>query len=253
MTTVSVVTAPIDPASPPLIGLTCYVEAVDRGDWTAQRSAVLPHDYVAKVESAGGVAVILPPRGDFTDALAAQVLGRLDGLIVTGGADVEAATYGHDPHPSAQEARPERDRTELALVRVARRLRMPLLGVCRGMQIMAVEAGGSLEQHVPDRVRHTEHSPQAGVFGQHGVDLLAGSQMAALLGEHVEVHSYHHQAVAAHPGYVATGRAPDSTLEAFEDPELPFCLGVQWHPEPGDDERLFIALVQAARRHRSGA
>ncbi len=242
--------SPVDPATRPLIGLTCYVEAVDRGDWVAQRSAVLPYDYVAKIESAGGVAVLLPPRADFTDALAVGVLGRLDGLVVTGGADVEAATYGAAPHPCAQEARPERDRSELALVRVARRHRMPVLGVCRGMQIMAVEAGGTLEQHVPDRVGHAGHSPQVGIFGEHGVQFVAGSALASLLGEHVQVHSYHHQAVSTHPGYVVSGHAPDGTIEAFEDPGLPFCLGVQWHPEPGEDERLFVALVRAASRYR---
>lgn len=137
----------------PVIGLTAYVEPVDRGVWIDQRSVVLPHDYVAKIEAAGGLAVVLPPRGDLTDGLAQELLARLDGLVVTGGADVESATYGQDPHAWAQEARPERDRSELVLVRVARRLGMPILGICRGMQIMAVEAGGTLEQHVPDRGR----------------------------------------------------------------------------------------------------
>lgn len=265
-------------AARPVIGLTAYVEAVDRGVWTAQRSVVLPHDYVAKIEGAGGIAVVLPPRGDVTDHLAQELLARVDGLVVTGGADVESATYGQDPHPCAQEARPARDRSELALVRVARRVGMPLLGICRGMQIMAVEAGGTLEQHVPDRVGHEEHSPRPGVFGRHGVDLMPGSRMADLLGGHVDVHSYHHQAVATHPGYAAVGHAPDGTIEAIESIEAigamarldgiegstgsegdtgsggntgieaPFCVGVQWHPEPGDDDRLFVALVSAARR-----
>ncbi len=238
----------------PVIGLTAYVEPVDRGVWIDQRSVVLPHDYVAKIEAAGGLAVVLPPRGDLTDGLAQELLARLDGLVVTGGADVESATYGQDPHAWAQEARPERDRSELVLVRVARRLGMPILGICRGMQIMAVEAGGTLEQHVPDRVGHDEHSPRPGVFGRHGVDLVAGSRLAALLGPRVDVHSYHHQAVATHPGYAAVGHAPDGTLEAMEavssaaDLADSFCVGVQWHPEPGDDERLFVALVAAAGR-----
>lgn len=238
---------------PPVIGVTCYVEPVDRGDWMQQRSAVLPYDYVAQIERAGGVVLVVPPRADMTDELAGLVLDRLDGLLVAGGADVDPEVYGADPHPAAQQARPERDRTELALVRVARRRGVPLLGVCRGMQIMAVEAGGTLEQHLPDRVGHDEHSPRPGVFGWHGVDLVAGSAVAALLGEHVEAHSYHHQAVASHPGYAPSGHAPDGTLEAMEDPDARFCLGVQWHPEPGEDDRLFVALVEASRRAASQA
>lgn len=241
----------------PVIGLTAYDEPVDRGVWIAQRSVLLPHDYVAKIEAVGALAVLLPPRADLTAPVADELLARLDGLIVTGGADVESATYGQDPHPSAQEARPERDRSELALVRAARRRGLPILGICRGMQIMAVEAGGTLEQHVPDRVGHDEHCPRPGVFGRHGVALVAGSRLADLLGPHVDVHSYHHQAVATHPGYRAVGHAPDGTLEAMEaDPSRgdrfpSFCVGVQWHPEPGDDERLFVALVQAAAETRA--
>lgn len=231
----------------PVIGLTCYVEPVDRGPWMGLRSAVLPHEYVEKVERAGGIAVLVPPRGDADAAMAAAVLDRLDGLLVAGGADVDPEVYGADPHPSVQEARPERDRTELALVREARRRGMPLLGICRGMQIMAVESGGSLHQHVPDVVGHDEHSPRPGVYGMHPVDLAPDSMTGRLLGERVEVHSHHHQSVDTHPRYVATGHAPDGTVEAFEDPDQPFCLGVQWHPEPGDDDRLFIALVEAAR------
>lgn len=235
------------PAAGPVIGLTCYVEDVDRGDWVGQRSAVVPYDYVAKIERAGGIAVVLPPRADADEDVARALLSRVDGLVVAGGADVDPETYGAPPHPSAQEARPTRDRTELALVREARRRDLPLLGVCRGMQVMAVEAGGSLHQHVPDLVGHDEHSPRPGVFGLHPVRLVDDSLTGRLLGPEVQVHSYHHQAVDAHPGYVAVGRAPDGTLEAFEDPQRSFCLGVQWHPEPGEDERLFVALVEAAR------
>lgn len=231
----------------PVIGLTCYVEDVDRGDWSGQRSAVVPYDYVAKIERAGGLAVVLPPRADTDGDMARALLSRVDGLVVAGGADVDPETYGAEPHPRAQEPRPTRDRTELALVREARRRDLPLLGVCRGMQIMAVEAGGSLHQHVPDLVGHDEHSPRPGVFGLHVVRLTEDSLTGRLLGREVEVHSYHHQAVDAHPGYVATGHAPDGTLEAFEAPDRAFCLGVQWHPEPGEDERLFVALVEAAR------
>ncbi|WP_226343789.1 gamma-glutamyl-gamma-aminobutyrate hydrolase family protein [Agilicoccus flavus] len=238
-----------EPLVPPVIGVTSYVEPVDRGDWIQQRSAVLPYDYVAHVERAGGVVLVIPPRADMDDELAGAILDRLDGLVIAGGADVDPEVYGQDPHPAVQEARPERDRSELALVRGARRRGLPLLGVCRGMQIMAVEAGGSLEQHLPDRVGHDDHSPRPGVFGWHRVDLVEASRIHGLLGDHVEAHSYHHQAVVSHPGYAATGHAADGTLESMEDPDARFAIGVQWHPEPGEDDRLFVALVEAAR-HR---
>lgn len=238
---------PIGPLVPPVVGITSYVEPVDRGPWLDQRSVVLPHDYVARLEHAGALAVVIPPRPDMTDELAGLLLDRIDGLVVAGGADVDPEVYGQEPHPATQRARPERDRSELALVRGARRRGIPLLGICRGMQIMAVEAGGALDQHLPDRVGHDEHSPRPGVFGRHDVALVAGTRAHDILGDHVETFSHHHQGVAQAPGYAASGHAPDGTLEAMEDPDARFCVGVQWHPEPGDDDRLFVALVEAGR------
>lgn len=237
----------------PLIGLSCYLEPVDRGVWRSQLSALVPHDYVAAVQAAGGMAVLLPPRRDLTAGSAAGLLERLDALVITGGADVAAQAYGQVQHASVREVRPDRDHAELLLVRVARRMGLPILGVCRGMQVMAVEAGGALEQHVPDRVGHCGHCRGGGEFAERTVRLVAGTRVAHLLGPTASAHCYHHQAVAEHPGYVAAGHDEDGTLEAMEAPGAVFRLGVQWHPESGEDRRLFEALVVAATNGRRSA
>ncbi len=230
----------------PIIGITCYVEPVDRGDWPGLRSSVLPQSYVDKVVAAGGIAVLLPPRLDGDDALAAAVLDRLDGLILAGGADIAPPRYAAEAHPLVQEARPDRDALELALARASAASGIPTLGICRGMQVMAVAAGGALRQHLPDELGHDEHAVAPGVFNDHSVRLVTGSRLAALLGDEVSVPSYHHQAVATHPTYVASAHAPDGVIEGMEDPTARFRVAVQWHPEAGADPRLFEALVAAA-------
>lgn len=238
--------------SRPVIGITCYVEDVDRDPWVSQRSSVLPHRYVEHVERAGGLAVILPPRLDADVAMAREVLGRVDGLIVAGGADVEASRYAAAPHPTSQSPRPDRDAWELALVTATRERQMPLLGICRGMQLMAVEAGGSLEQHVPDRVGTDEHSVAPGVYAAHPVTVVAGTRLEAILGAGPhDVPTYHHQAVRPdsleHTAYRLSAWHADGTLEAMEDTSAAFRLAVQWHPEAGEDNRLFAALAAESR------
>jgi putative glutamine amidotransferase len=236
----------MDSNSPrPIIGITCYVEEAVRGVWASMPHALLPYEYVTKIERAGGIAVLIPPRADADSQIARAVLERLDGLMLAGGVDVDPHRYAAQPHPSVQEARPDRDAFELALAEVTRLWDTPVLGVCRGMQVMAVAAGGTLEQHLPDLVGHDEHSPAPGVYGAHSVRTVEGTTVSALLGEQVVIPSYHHQSVSSHPDYVPAAWAPDGTLEAMESPDARFRLAVQWHPEAGQDDRLFDAFVSA--------
>lgn len=232
-----------------LIGITTYREPADYGTWRQVPCALLPHAYVAHIEAAGATAVLIPPRADVDVEWARRLLRRLDGLVLAGGVDVEPARYGQEPHPSIQSSRPDRDTSELALARASALIDLPTLGICRGMQVMAVERNGSLNQHLPDSVGHDDHSIAPGRYNDHTVRLTQGSLAHRVLGDEVVVPSYHHQAVETHPGYSASGWALDDTLEALEDPEASFRLAVQWHPEVGQDSSLFLALVRAARVH----
>lgn len=236
----------------PVIGITSYVEPATRGDWVDVSSALIPHSYVQKVEQAGGIAVLIPPRPDVDASLVHDLLARLDGVIIAGGADVAPELYEADRHPTVQASRPDRDAMEIAIAQAAAEVDLPVLGICRGMQVMAVAAGGELEQHVPERVGHDDHSPAPATYGSHLVHTVEGTITASILGAEVDVPSYHHQAVASHPGYVPAAWAPDGTLEAMEDPSSRFRLAVQWHPEEGEDPRLFEAHVAAARSYAAG-
>ncbi len=232
----------------PLIGLSAYVEPASWRHWRDVPAALVPHRYVDHVLAAGGVPVIVPPAATTTPELLGVVTARLDGLILVGGADLDPANYGQSPHPLAQIPNPERDAAEVALLKAMRQRRRPVLGICRGLQVMAVAAGGQLIQHLPDELGHEGHSPGLGVYGEHDVQISPTSQLHSIVGPASRVSSYHHQGVAEHPGYVATAWAPDGTVEAIEDDDLAFCIGVLWHPEVGADPRLFQALVAAASR-----
>ena len=243
-------------ASRPVIGVSAYVEPVDRSVWVQQHSAVLPHRYVDHLERAGAIAVILPPRRDADDDMAGAVLARLDGLVIAGGADIESVHYDAEPHPTAQPPRADRDAWELALSRVSYERGLPVLGICRGMQVMAVAAGASLVQHLPEVVGHDAHCPRPGEYATHHATPVEGTRLAAVLGTHeLDVPTYHHQAVDAQTlegtAYRPAAWHADGTLEAMEDPSSGFRLAVQWHPEAGDDGRLFDALVAAAVDRRA--
>lgn len=228
----------------PIIGITTYREEAAWGVWN-QAADVLPAQYARSVEAAGGIPVLLPPVSEPHAAKA--VVARLDGLVIAGGADVDPARYDASPHPRTGGTRADRDSWELALIGAARAVGLPLLGVCRGMQLLAVQAGGTLEQHTPDRVGDDRHSPGGDAFGLIRVQTVPGTRLADLVGSTLTVNCHHHQAVADHPGYAPAARSEDGTLEAIEDPESrSLCLGVQWHPETAADAGLFAALVAAA-------
>ncbi len=230
--------------SRPLIGVSTYREQARWGVWDTPAD-LLPAVYAQSIEAVGGIPVLLPPTTPYADA-AQAVLARVDGLVVSGGADVEPGRYGAEPHPSVQAVRQDRDDWEMALLTAAEARGLPALGVCRGMQVMAVHAGGDLQQHLPDVVGGDAHSPGGDAFGAVEVRTVPGSRLAGYVGERLEVHCHHHQAVVSHPGLEPAAWALDGTLEAVEAPGQRFCLGVQWHPEMAVDAGLFAALVRAA-------
>ena len=233
----------------PVIGLTTYREDAAWGVWQ-QRADLLPAQYAEAVRSCGGVPVLLPPVDD--PGAAEVVVARLDGLVVSGGADVDPERYGAEPHPRTAGWRPDRDAWELALLDAAGSAGLPVLGVCRGMQLMAVHAGGRLDQHTPDLVGHDDHSPGGPEFGAVAISTEPGTRVATLVGGALTVNCHHHQSVAEHPGFVAAAHAADGTLEAMEaDVGDRFCVAVQWHPETAADVGLLAGLVRAAAAYRS--
>ena len=223
----------------PIIGITTYSEPASWGVWHDIDAALVPNAYVDAVTLAGGRAVLLPPDG--TDA---GVLDVLDGLVLAGGADLGPGLYGAEPEPLT-DTRPDRDAGEMLLARAALDADLPVLGVCRGMQLLVVAAGGRLHQHLPDVLGHEKHRPAPGVYGSQPARFAEGSRIAALMGDDVGIHCYHHQGVADAGSLTVTGRADDGLPEAVEDPDRRFVLGVQWHPELVRDRRLFGALVSA--------
>lgn len=234
----------------PLIGLTTYLEQARTGVWDVPAS-FLPKVYLDGVTRAGGVAILLPPQ-PVTAGIAAEVVRRLDGLIVTGGKDVDPARYGQVPHPANDEPRPERDAWEDALLTAAIETEVPFLGICRGLQVLNTLRGGSLIQHLPDVVGDDRYSKGNGVFALNEAAIDPDSLLADVL-EHdvsVDVQSYHHQAVdRPGEGLRVVARSSDGIVQAMELEGTRFGLGVQWHPEQAADPRLFEALVAAARAH----
>jgi putative glutamine amidotransferase len=232
----------------PLIGITSYAEEIRWGVWT-EEAALIPLSYVRAVEHAGGRPLIVPPSNDGLE----ETLGVLDGLILSGGGDLDPGMYGADAHPETDSPRPERDNAELRLLEAALERDMPVLAVCRGSQLLNVARGGDLVQHLPDDLRHERHKHQPGQFSDHDVRLDPESRVGTLLGEHAPVKSHHHQGYGRiGEGLRETGWADDGTVEALEDPGKRFAVGVLWHPEEGEDFALFQALVDEARAFREG-
>jgi len=238
----------------PLVGVTTYREDAAWGPWRTT-AALLPATYVDCVARAGARPVLLPVReglgGD--EEAAADVVSVLDGLVLAGGGDVDPASYGAAPHPATGGVSRRRDDTERALVGAALAVELPVLAVCRGIQVLNVHLGGTLHQHVPDVVGHDGHRPAAGCFGTTEVRIEAGSALSKVLGASATVACSHHQALdRLGERLVVTARAPDEIVEAVEMVAAAFVVGVEWHPEEGSDPRLFEALVEAGRRRAEG-
>jgi putative glutamine amidotransferase len=231
----------------PLIGITSYAEpGVRWGAWELP-AALIPLAYVEAVERAGGRALLVPPSLEGID----ETLGALDGLLFSGGSDLDPDLYGAAAHPETNGIRLERDRAELALLEGALARDMPVLAVCRGSQVLNVARGGDLIQHLPEVVGDEKHKHTPGVFADHDVDLREGTRLQRLLGDRAPVKSHHHQGYGTiGEGLVESAWAEDGTVEALEDPSRRFALGVLWHPEAGEDFALFEALVEESARYR---
>jgi putative glutamine amidotransferase len=230
----------------PLVGITTYVEEARWSHWRAP-AALIPFSYVRAVERAGGRALLVPPDDDGVE----ETLDALDGLLLSGGNDVDPAAYGAEPHAATGGVRPERDRAELALLEGALARDMPVLAVCRGSQLLNVARGGDLVQHLPEVVGDEKHRETPGVFSAHGVRVDPESRLGGLVGERAPVQSHHHQGFGRVGADLReTAWADDGSLEAVEDPSKRFALGVLWHPEEGEDAALFEALVHEARAYR---
>jgi putative glutamine amidotransferase len=230
----------------PIIGISSYAQEASWGAWVLP-AALVPLSYVTAVERAGGRPIVIPPMADAVE----ETLDAIDGLILSGGADIDPALYGAGNHDKTI-TQPERDSAEFALLEAALARELPVLGICRGMQVLNVLHGGGLHQHLPELVGHEGHRESLGAFSEHEVELEAGSVAARVLGTSTSVKSSHHQGIeTVGEGLVATGVAHDGTVEVVEDPAHRFAIGVLWHPEEGEDKRLFEALVEEARRHRS--
>jgi putative glutamine amidotransferase len=237
----------------PVIGISAYCEQARWGVWETQ-AVVLPRRYADRIVEAGGIPVLLPPVPDIAEAV-----GRVDGLMLSGGGDIDPGRYGEQAAAEIMNVRGERDGAEFALLEAAVSLQLPVLGICRGLQVINVARGGSLHQHLPGVVGHDGHAPVPGAFGQHQVRVPPGSRLSQVLGGDDELAitapTHHHQGVdRLGKGLVATAWAADGTIEALEpDTDGPFLLAVQWHPEAGSDPSLFRALVAAAREHAAAA
>ena len=242
----------------PLIGVTSYLEQAQTGVWDVQAS-FLPRVYLDAVTDVGGIAIVLPPQ-PATPEIARSIVARLDGLILSGGADVDPARYGQPAHERTGAPRTDRDAFEAALVEAAIEAQLPLLGICRGAQVINVELGGTLIQHLPDVVGDDRYQAGKGVFNEIDIEVDPGSRIADLLGEDriARASLYHHQAIEElASGVTATSRTADGVIESIELDALPFGVAVQWHPEENrEDRRLFAGLVAAAcdyRAHLTGS
>src|SRR5215211_691420 len=230
----------------PLIGITSYAEQIQWGVWN-EEAALIPLSYARAVEHAGGRPLIVPPSEDALE----ETLGVLDGLILSGGGDVDPGLYGADAHAETDAPRRERDQAELRLLQEALQRNIPVLAICRGSQLLNVARGGDLVQHLPEIVGDDKHKVTPGLFARHDVAVEPESRLGSLIGPAARVESHHHQGIGrVGEGLDVVAYADDGTAEAVEDRGRRFTLGVLWHPEEGEDLRLFEALVEQAEAYR---
>ena len=237
------------PEGRPIIGITSYAQPAKWGAWDLP-AALVPLFYVESVERAGGRPLLVPPSDNAVD----ETLDVLDGIIFSGGIDIDPERYGAERHPATDPAQAHRDNGELRLLEAALDRDMPTLAICRGFQLLNVLRGGDLIQHLPEEVGHEGHRETPGVFSQHPVQVTPGTRLESILGlRHEAVRSSHHQGVGrVGEGLVESAHAEDGSLEAIEDPSKQFAVGVLWHPEMEDeDKRLFEALVVEARLYKA--
>ncbi len=239
----------------PLIGISSYLEVARQGPWE-QRYGMLPETYLLAVEEGGGIPVLLPPQ-PFDEAVVERVLDAVDGLVLSGGADVDPALYGAERDPRTWPPRHDRDAWERALVLGAIARDLPVLAGCRGVQLMDAALGGTLVQHVPD-ITDADHGRTPGAYARTEVRIVDGTRVRDVLGavgDRLCVHCHHHQALdRVAPGLVVAARADDGIVEAVESSAHRFVVGVQWHPEQdAADRRLFAALVSAATKEPTPA
>lgn len=228
-----------------MIGITTYVTQAQWSYWD-EEAVLVPAAYVQALERAGGRPVLIPPSEHGIE----ETLDAVDGLIFSGGSDLDPDLYDQEPHDETFGVVPERDRAELALLEAALARDLPVLAVCRGSQVLNVARGGDLVQHLPDLVGDEKHKHTPGTFADHDVTLQPGTRLASLLGDHAPVKSHHHQGFGrVGDGLRVAAHAEDGTIEAVEDPSRRFALGVLWHPEAGEDLKLFEELVDAAREY----
>jgi putative glutamine amidotransferase len=232
----------------PLIGVCTAVERASFGVWKDEPATLLPLSYSRAIHGAGGMVAMLPPDRRASEE-PGELLDRLDALVLGGGADIDPEIQGVEPHPETVGTNPDRDSFEIALALGALERDIPLLGVCRGMQVLNVACGGSLDQHIPERLGHDLHRPVPGAWAEHDVRIEAGSLAATAAGtERLTVKSHHHQGLDRIAGSLRASAwaTDDETVEAIESPDGDFVLGVLWHPEEDPEDRVIRALVERA-------
>jgi gamma-glutamyl-gamma-aminobutyrate hydrolase PuuD len=231
----------------PIVGITSYITPATFGVWSLE-SALVPYDYVRAVERSGGRALLVPPSDEGVE----ETLDALDGLIFSGGSDLDPQLYGQEAHPETVGVVPKRDHAELALLQAALERDLPVLAICRGSQVLNVALGGDLIQHLPDEIGHERHKELPGAYSEHDISVAPDTRLAGLIGDSTSVKSHHHQGHARlGAGLRAVAHDEDGGIEALEVEGKRFAVGVLWHPEAGEDARLFEALVEEARRYRA--